>query len=267
MQIIKANQNNEEYFKELFRYRELFYFFAWRDILVRYKQAFFGVSWALIRPLLTMALFTLIFGTLAHFPSGNVPYPLFALAGLLPWQLFASTLLESSVCLLNNPQLLSKVYFPRLIIPASQLLVQGVDFGINLVLLLILMVCFGEVHAEIIYLPLFILLVAILCLAISFFLSAVTVKYRDVRFIVQFAVQFGIYISPVGYGSFIIPEKYQWLYFLNPLAGIIEGFRWSLFGIEPPMQAWISSVLISFLLLVVGYLYFRRVEKQFGDII
>lgn len=268
--VIEASRTQNEYFKDLIRYRELFYFFAWRDILVRYKQAFFGVTWALIRPLITMALFTFIFGKLANFPSEGVPYPLFALAGMVPWMLFANTIQEATPCLLNNPSLLSRIYFPRVVIPASLILVQLVDFAITLVLLFGLILWQGDISFwHFLCLPFFVLLSFLLCLGCSLLLSSLTVQYRDIRYVIPFFVQFGLYLSPVGYGSFMIPEKWQWLYFMNPMAGIIEGFRWSIFGVTQPylLQAILTSIIVTFFLLAVGFRVFRKMERRFGDII
>lgn len=267
---IEPNRVQKEYLKDLFRFRELFYFLAWRDILVRYKQAFFGVSWAIIRPILNMALFSFLFGRIANLPSDSVSYPLFVLVGMLPWQLFANTLIETSTCLLNHPQLLSKVYFPRIIIPTSQILVQLIDFGINAALLAILLLITGEYQMKtVIFLPLFTMIALFLCMGSSFWLSAVTLRFRDVRFIVPFVVQFGMFLSPVGYGSFIIPNRFKWIYFLNPVAGIIDGFRWSIFGISHPFFTYslLCSSTISLLLFFTGFLYFRKMERSFADII
>lgn len=268
--VIEARRTTGAYFKDLLHYRELFYFFAWRDIVVRYKQAFFGIAWALFRPLITMALFTLIFSQLAHFPAAGIPYPLFALAGMVPWMLFANVLTETTLSLLNNPSLLSRVYFPRMILPASQILVQFVDFSIALALLFVFILFWGNISFfTFVFLPLFVTLLLLLCLGWALILSALTVKYRDIRYIVPFLVQFGIYLSPVGYGSFMIPEPWQWLYFLNPMAGIIEGFRWAIFGLNPPylLEAVSTSCVVTLLLLWGGYTYFRAMERHFGDLI
>ena len=268
--VIEARRPRGEYVKDLLRHKELFYFFAWRDIVVRYKQAFFGIAWALFRPLITMALFTLIFSKLANFPSVGVPYPLFALSGMVPWMLFANVLTETTVSLLNNPSLLSRVYFPRMILPASQILVQLVDFLIALALLFVFILFWGNISFfTFVFLPFFVTLLLLLCLGCGLILSALTVKFRDVRYIVPFLVQFGIYLSPVGYGSFMIPVAWQWLYFLNPMAGIIEGFRWSIFGIAQPylVESVAISCAVTALILWVGYRYFRVAERHFGDLL
>lgn len=266
--VIEAGSEQKQYLKDLRDFRELFFFFAWRDILVRYKQAFFGVAWALIRPLLTMAMFTLIFGYIANLPSDNVNYALFVLAGMLPWQLFSSALVDTSNSLLNQVHLISKVYFPRMVIPAAQIMVHLLDFAVGFALLLILVVAMGSLSlSHLIFVPLFIALAIALCLGSGLWLSALTVKYRDFRFIVPFVAQFGMFISPVGYGSFVIPEKWSWFYFLNPMAGIIDGFRWALFGLWYERMGWsISfSVSITAILLYTGFRYFRKMEHTFAD--
>lgn len=266
--IIEANMVPKEYFRDLFRHRELFFFLAWRDILVRYKQAAFGVAWAVIRPMLNMLVFTLIFGKIAHLSSFDIPYPLFVLAGMLPWLLVSGGGLETSSSLINNVHLLTKVYFPRIILSTSPILVQLVDFAINLVLLLLLMWIMGAGNPSTFWmLPLFLGLCLMLCIGLSLWLSAVTVQYRDFRFIVAFVSQFGMFASPVGYGSYIIPGIWKWIYFLNPMVGIIDGFRWSLFGIVQPDMEWsiLFSCIISGVLLVTGLRYFRKTERSFAD--
>lgn len=266
--IIEANREPKEYLKDVIRFRELFFFLAWRDILVRYKQAAFGIAWAVIRPLLNMAVFTLIFGKIAHLSSSNIPYPLFVLAGMLPWQLVSGAAFDTCNILVNNVQLITKVYFPKIILCTSQILVQMVDFAINLALLLVLMLFMGTGDLTTMWaLPLFLLLALILCIGTGLWLSALTVQYRDFRFIVQFMVQFGLFASPVGYGSFIIPGIWKWFFFLNPMVGIIDGFRWTLFGIAPPDMLWsiLFSTVISTILLITGLRYFRHMERSFAD--
>lgn len=266
--VIEANSEPKEYLKDVIRYRELFFFLAWRDILVRYKQAAFGIAWAIIRPLLNMAMFTLIFGKIAHLSSSNIPYPLFVLAGMLPWQLVSGAAFDTCNILINNVHLITKIYFPRIILCTSQILVQLVDFAINLALLFILMLFMGTGDITTLWsLPLFLLLALILCTGTGLWLSAITVQYRDFRFIVQFLVQFGLFASPVGYGSFIIPGMWKWLFFLNPMVGIIDGFRWALFGISDPDMMWslLFSAVTSTLLLITGLRYFRHMERTFAD--
>ncbi|MBA3721052.1 MAG: ABC transporter permease [Parachlamydiaceae bacterium] len=268
--LIDSNRIQREYFKDLYRYRELFYFFAWRDILVRYKQTILGIAWAVIRPLLYMAVFVLIFGKIAHLETTEVNYPLFILAGMLPWQLFTSCLIDSSNCLVINASLISKVYFPRIILPFNHIIVSFVDFFISLGMLFFLMIFVGSFdHWSILLLPEFLFLTFALCLGSSLWLSALTVRYRDFRFIVPFIMQFGMFISPVGYSSSLVPSSWQWVYFLNPMVGIIEGFRWCCFGtVEPHLPLAVGlSVVISSIILVTGFFYFRKMERIFADII
>jgi lipopolysaccharide transport system permease protein len=266
--VIEANQMPKDYLKDLFRFHELFFFLAWRDILVRYKQAAFGVAWAVIRPLLNMGVFTLIFGKIAHLSSYDIPYPLFVLAGMLPWQLVSGAVFDTCNSLTNNVHLITKVYFPRIILSTSQILVHLVDFGINLALLFIFMLIMGEGSLTTLpALPLCLLLGLILCLGASFWLSALTVKYRDFRFIVTFMVQFGMFISPVGYGTYIVTGMWKWIYFLNPMVGVIDAFRWSFFDIAHPDMIWsiLFSLVISSVLFVTGFRYFRKTERSFAD--
>lgn len=266
---IAPNRMQKEYLKDLFRYKELFYFFAWRDILVRYKQTVLGVIWALFRPLLNVAVFAFIFGKVAGLSIHQANYPLFVLAGLLPWQLFAGCIVDASNSLVNNAPMISKVYFPRLILPVSYILVNVIDFLIGLSFFCLLLPFFNTVSFSICLLPLCILQTLLFCLGVSFWLAALTVRYRDFRFIVPFAVQFGMFISPVGYSSFLIPEPWRWLYFLNPMAGVIEGYRWSLLGIYHPdlPAAFLISSCVSIFLLVTGFRFFRKMECLFADII
>jgi lipopolysaccharide transport system permease protein len=266
--IIEANRMPKEYFKDLIRFRELFFFLAWRDILVRYKQAAFGVAWAVIRPLLNMAIFSLIFGKIAHLSSYDIPYPLFVLAGMLPWQLVSGAVFDTCNSLTGNVHLITKVYFPRIILSTSQILVHLVDFGINLTLLFIFMLIMGTGSLATLWaLPLCLLLALILCIGSSLWLSALTVQYRDFRFIVTFIVQFGMFLSPVGYGTYIITGMWKWIYYLNPMVGVIDAFRWSLFDIQQPDMIWtvMISLAISCTLLVTGLRYFRKTERSFAD--
>jgi lipopolysaccharide transport system permease protein len=266
--LIEPQTIQKQYLKDLIRYHELFYFLAWRDILVRYKQAFFGVAWAIIRPLLNMILFTFLFSNIAHLSSNNVNYSVFVLAGMLPWQLFSTAVVDTSNCLLNNAHLISKVYFPRMIIPAAQIVVNFVDFLIGLALLMLLIpLTSGFGSWQILCFPLFVLLLLALTLGVSLWISASTVLYRDIRFIVPFAVQLGMFLSPVGYGSFMISEKWRMLYSLNPFVGIINGFRWSLFGMSEPdfLFSCMISIGITLFILLSGFIYFRRIEVTFAD--
>ncbi len=266
--IIEANRIQKEYLKDIYRYRELLYFFAWRDLLVRYKQAFFGVTWALLRPLLNMAVFAFLFGRIAKFPSGDISYPLFVLAAMLPWQLFANSIIDTCNSLVNNATLVSKVYFPRMLIPLSQIIVQYLEFAITMGLLLLLGAFFGGIDLlTLLAFPFALILLTLLCMGIGFWLSALTVQYRDFRIVVPFVVQFGMFLSPVGYGTFLVPEEWRLLYFLNPMVGIIDSFRWVFFGISYPMMEYsvIFSTVITGLLLVSGYRYFRKMERTFAD--
>lgn len=268
--LIEANRVRKEYFKDLVRYHELFFFFTWRDILVRYKQAFFGVAWALVRPVLNMALFVFIFGYVAQLPSGNVPYSLFVLAGIIPWMLFSGSIIDNCNSLINHSHLITKVYFPRLIIPAAQIMVHLVDFFISSLFLVCLSIYMGYFNFwTFLAFPLMLLLALLLCLGVGIWLAALTVKYRDFRIIVPFFVQFGMFISPVGYGSFIVQGKWQWLYSVNPLVGVINGFRWSMFGMETPdlVPSLVISVVFSVVTLVTGVRYFRKMERTFVDTI
>lgn len=266
--IIDAKNFQKQYLKDIIRYRELFYFFSWRDILVRYKQAFFGVAWALIRPILTMFFFTLVFNRMAHLPSQNVSYPLFVLAGMLPWQIFSNTISDSCHCMTNHSNLILKVYFPRIIIPTSQMIVHMIDFLIGFVLLTILGIVLGAINpVTFIVFPIFLLQIALLCLGGAYWLSALAVKYRDFRFIIPFMVQFGMFVSPVGYGTFLVPDKFIFFYQMNPLVGIIDGFRWCFFGITYPTlpQSIALSLLMTLMILTTGFLYFRKMEQTFAD--
>ena len=268
MLIIEANQVQKAYFKDLFRYRELFYFFARRDIIVRYKQAVFGVLWAIIRPVLNMIVFAFLFGKLAHLPSENINYSLFVLAGMVPWQLFANSISEGCLSLISNAQLVSKVYFPRMIIPTAQIIVHLLDFSISASLLTILALVLGYLNiTTLLFFPFVLLLVLGLTVGTNLWLSALTVQYRDVRFMVPFFVQFGLFISPVGYGTFIIQGPWKWVYYLNPMVGIIDGFRWAFFGIAHAdfMYTLAISLGVVSLILISGFYYFRGVERSFAD--
>lgn len=268
--IIEAGHTESQYWKDLWRYRELFYFLAWRDILVRYKQTVIGIIWALIRPLLTMLVFTFVFGNLAKLPSGGVPYPLLVFAGLLPWQFFSSALAEASDSLISSSNLISKIYFPRIIIPGSAIIVSLTDFLISGVFLVGLMAWYGIVPSlNILTLPIFIIIAFTAALGGGLWLSALTVKFRDFRFVVPFLVQFGLYISPVGFSSAIVSEQWRWLYSLNPMVGVIDGFRWALLGgnFEIYWPGFIISNCLVLLLFISGIWYFRKTERTFADII
>jgi lipopolysaccharide transport system permease protein len=256
--------------REVWQFRDLIYFLAWRDILVRYKQTVIGVLWAVIRPLLTIVIFTIVFGRLARVPSGNLPYPVLALAGLLPWQLFATAFAESSNSVVANSQLVSKVYFPRLIMPVSAIVTAIADFFVALAMLLALIAWYRvPVSTNVFWLPLFLVLCLTTALGCGIWFAALFVRYRDVRHLSPFILQMGLYISPVGFPSSIVPQRWRFLYSLNPLVGVIDGFRWSLFGGQNPiyLPALILSIVLSVLILVSGAYYFRNTERLFADII
>jgi lipopolysaccharide transport system permease protein len=269
--VIEAGRTERQYWQDLWRYRELFYFLAWRDILVRYKQTFIGVAWALIRPFLTMVVFTVVFGKLANLPSeGNAPYPILVFAAMLPWQFFASSLSECSNSLITNANLLSKVYFPRLVVPTSAVVVSFVDFMISGIILLALMAWFTFVPSwRIVTLPLFILVAAGASMGVGLWMATLNVQYRDFRYIVPFLVQFGLYISPVGFSSTVVPDQWRLVYSLNPMVGVIDGFRWAILGNDTPFYwpGFLLSLLLVTVLLVTGVLYFRRMERTFADVI
>ena len=268
--IIEAGRTESQYWKDLWRYRELFYFLAWRDILVRYKQTVIGIAWALIRPFLTMVVFTVVFSLLAKLPSGGAPYPILVFAGMLPWQFFANAIAECSNSLISNANLISKVYFPRLIVPASAVIVSFVDFLVSGMILLALMAWYNFVPSwRILTLPLFILISFAAAIGGGLWLSALNVKYRDFRYIVPFIAQFGLYISPVGFSSSIVPEKWRLLYSINPMVGVIDGFRWAILGGEAKFYwpGFTLSVGLVALLFVSGVWYFRKMERSFADVI
>jgi len=268
--IIKPNMGALHYWRDIWRYRELFFFLAWRDILVRYKQTAIGITWSILRPLATMLVFTVVFGKLAKLPSNGVPYPIMVFTGMLPWQFFANSLTESSNSLLSNANLLTKVYFPRLIVPAGTILVNLVDFFISCIVLSGLMVWYSYVpDMKILLLPVFLLLASFASFGAGLWLSALNVKYRDFRYVVPFLVQFGLYISPVGFSSAIVPEEWRFFYFLNPMVGVIDGFRWVILGDTFPVywQGLMMSAALTLLLFISGLLYFRKMERSFADVI
>jgi lipopolysaccharide transport system permease protein len=268
--VIEAGRTERQYWKDLWRYRELFYFLAWRDILVRYKQTAIGIVWALIRPFLTMVVFTVVFGTLAKLPSEGAPYPILVFAAMLPWQFFANALSECSNSLITNANLISKVYFPRLIVPSSAVIVSFVDFMISGMILLGLMAWYNFVPSwRILTLPIFILIAFAAAMGGGLWLAALNVEYRDFRYIVPFIVQFGLYISPVGFSSSIVPQQWRLLYSLNPMVGVIDGFRWAILGGESIiyLPGFILSTGIVVLLLISAIWYFRKMERTFADVI
>jgi lipopolysaccharide transport system permease protein len=268
--IIEAGRAERHYWKDLWRYRELFYFLAWRDILVRYKQTVIGFAWALLRPFLTMVVFTLVFGKLAKLPSDNVPYPILVFAALLPWQFFSNALAEAGNSLVGNANMISKVYFPRLVVPASAVIVSFVDFLISAMILVGLMIWYGFMPDwRILTLPIFVLLAFAAAMGAGLWIAALNVKYRDIRYIVPFMVQFGLYISPVGFSSSIVPEQWRLLYSINPMVGVIDGFRWAILGGNAQLYwpgFWLSLFLVVTILLT-GIQYFRKTERSFADVI
>lgn len=268
--IIEAGHSERHYWRDLWCYRELFYFLAWRDILVRYKQTVIGLAWSLLRPFLTMLVFTLVFSKLAKLPSGNVPYPILVFAALLPWQFFANAFSEAGNSLINNANMISKVYFPRLVVPTSAVIVSFIDFLISGAILVGLMVWYGYAPDwHIIMLPVFTLIAFAAAMGAGLWMAALNVKYRDFRYIIPFVVQFGLYVSPVGFSSAIVPEEWRLLYSLNPMVGVIDGFRWSIMGGEAPLYwpGFILSMGLVTVMLVTGIIYFRKTERRFADLI
>jgi lipopolysaccharide transport system permease protein len=268
--VIEAGRSESQYWRDLWRYRELFYFLAWRDLLIRYKQTVVGVAWSLIRPLLTMIVLTVVFGKLGKMPSAGVPYPLLVFCGMLPWQFFANALAESGNSLVANSNLISKIYFPRLVVPASSVITSFVDFLISAAFLVALMFWYRFVPPPTIWLlPVFVLLAFAASLGVGLWIAALMVKYRDFRFIVPFIVQFGLYVSPVGFLSTVVPNQYRLLYSLNPIVGVIDGFRWCILGGEHAL--YLPGLAVSFACVVVltvsGIHYFRKTERTFADVI
>ena len=269
--IIEPGRTEKNYWADLWRFRELFYFLAWRDILVRYKQTVVGVAWGVLRPFLTMVIFTVIFSRVAKLPTvGTVPYAILVMGGMLPWQFISGCFSSSSESMLGNANLISKIYFPRLIIPSSSVVTSFVDFLITLVLMAGMMAWYRFAPDwRLVVLPLFIVLSFACALGVGLWLSALMVEYRDVRHIVPFIVQIGMYVSPVGFSSSVIPQKWRLLYSMNPLVGIIDGFRWSLMRGQMPLR-WeplALSVVVTLILFSSGIWYFRRTERTFADVI
>lgn len=271
--IIEAGRTEAHYWRDLWRFRELFGFLAWRDILVRYKQTVIGVAWAVVRPLLTIIVGTGIFGGLAKMPSDGVPYAVMVCAGTLPWYFFSSALSESAGSLVGNANLISKIYFPRLILPASAVVVAFVDFAISLVILGCLMLWYGMMPTwRLLLLPAFIALAFLSAMGPGLLFTALNVKYRDFRYIIPFVVQFGLFVSPVFYSTTAIQERYgdlgRLIVAINPVVGIIDGFRWAICGTtELHMESFILSTALSIFFLILGVWYFRKTEKTFADVI
>jgi lipopolysaccharide transport system permease protein len=268
--VIEAGRTERRYWLDLWEYRELLYFLAWRDILVRYKQTVIGVLWALIRPLVTIVIFSVVFGGIANLPSDGVPYPLLVCAAMLPWQFFSNAFSEIGNSLVGNANLVSKTYFPRLVIPASILVVASVDFAISFAILIALMVWYGVVPGwQVAVLPVFMLVAAAAAFGSGLWIAALNVKYRDFRYLIPFIVQLGLFISPVGFSSNVVPDAWRLLYSVNPMVGVIDGFRWALLG-EDAQVYWPGiglSVLLIAGLLATGLGFFRRTERTFADVI
>jgi len=259
--------------RDVWAYRELLYFLVWRDVKVRYKQTLLGVLWVILQPVVSMAIFTVLFGVLLKVPSGDVPYPIFAFAGLLPWNYFSQALSRSSTSVVNSANLITKIYFPRLVIPLSGVLSSLVDFAIAFGVLVLLMVVYGIAPTtRLAILPLLILLAMATALGFGLWLSALNVKYRDVNYLLPFLIQIWMYLTPVVYGSGLIPERFRFLLSLNPMTGVVEGFRWALLGpaavgdyLSAPLMG--VSVAISLVVLGSGFFFFRTTERSFADIV
>lgn len=268
--VIKAGGSATNYWRDLWHYRELFVFLAWRDVLVRYKQTAVGILWCVLKPVTTMVVFTVIFGRLAQLPSHGVPYPVMVFCAMLPWQLFASTLTDCSGSLVDNANLLTKVYFPRLLVPAATLVVNLVDFAVAGIILAALLLWYGvQPGPKLLFLPVLLAGTLLTALAAGLWFAALNVRYRDFRFLVPLIVQFGLFISPVGFSSAIVPESWRFWYFLNPMAGVIEGTRWALLGETPRFSipgCTLSAILV-LVLLVGGIASFRRMERSFADVV
>ena len=269
--VLEAGRAERHYWRDLWAYRELFAILAWRDLAVRYKQTVIGVAWAIIRPLLTMVIFMIVFGRLAGLPTvGSTPYPVLVFAGMLPWFLFSSILSDASNSIVGNAGLIEKVYFPRIIIPAAAGVVALADFGINLVLMSALMAWYGFAPDwHVVLLPAFVVLAVLAALGPALIVTALNVKYRDFRYIIPFLVQFGLYVSPVGFASAVVPAEWRFWYSLNPLVGVIDGFRWCLLGGESPLYVpgFLLSLVVVAVFLGLGVRQFRRTEKTFADLI
>ena len=269
--VIEPGRIERQYWGDLWNYRELFYFLAWRDFLVRYKQTVIGIAWALIRPLMSMLVFTVVFSKIAKLPSeGSAPYAVLVYAAMLPWQFFSSSLSESSSSLIANPNLISKIYFPRLIVPASSIITSFVDFLISFAILGFIMFWYGfwpDWHF--VALPFFVALAFAAAMGPGLWLCALSVKYRDFRYVVPFIVQFGIYVSPVGFSSTVVPDRWRLLYSVNPMVGVIDGFRWALLRGQAPLYwpGMLASIGTTAILYLTGTRYFRKVERTFADLI
>lgn len=268
--VIEAGRADRHYWLDMWRYRDLFFFLVWRDILVRYKQTVIGIAWVVIRPIMTMLVFTLVFGKLAKLPSEGVPYSLMVFSGMLPWFFFSSALSESSNSMVTNSNLLSKIYFPRIIVPTSAIIVCLVDFFLSFLVLVPFMFYYGlSPDWKVITIPFFLLLAIMASLGCGLWLSALNIKYRDFRFILPFIVQIGLYVSPVGFSSNIVPEKWRLLYSVNPMVGVIDGFRWALLGgnFKLYLPGLYASIVLTLIVFMTGLSYFRRTERTFADLL
>jgi lipopolysaccharide transport system permease protein len=269
--ILEAGRADRQYWPDLWRYRELFFILAWRDVAVRYKQTIVGFAWAFVRPFMTMVVFTVVFGHIARLSSGDTtPYALMVYGGLLPWTLFSSVFGDASTSVMGNANLISKVYFPRLIVPMSTVVVALIDFAVSLTILVGLMIWYRFLPGwQILLLPLFVVLALFASIGPALWASAIVVKYRDFRFVVPFLLQFGLYASPVGFSSAIVPQDWRLLYSLNPLVGIIDGFRWCIVGGDSPLYlpGFALSLVVIGVMLWVGIAAFRRIERGFADLI
>jgi lipopolysaccharide transport system permease protein len=269
--IIEPGRAEQNYWRDLWRYRELFRMLTWRDFAVRYRQTVVGVAWAIIRPVLVVGIFTIIFGKLAKLPSeANAPYALMVFAGMLPWTFFSTALADASNSVVSNTSLITKIYFPRMIIPIATVVVAFVDFGIGLLILAVMMGLYGYAPGwQILLLPAFTLAAFIASLGPGLWITAINVRYRDFRYVIPFLVQFGLYVSPVGFSSSVVPERWRFVYSLNPLVGIIDGFRWCILRGEAPFywSSFLTSLAVITLMLVFGIRQFRRLERSFEDLI
>lgn len=268
--ILEQGRAERHYWRDLWAYRELFAVLAWRDVAVRYKQTVIGAAWAVVRPLVTMVIFTVLFGRLAHLPSQGVPYSVMVFVGMLPWFLFSTILGDASTSMVGNAHLVGKVYFPRLVIPAAAAVVAVFDFALNLVILLGLMLWFGVMPSwRLLLLPALVALAILASLGPALLVTALNVKYRDFRYVIPFLVQFGLYVSPVGFSSAIVPEHWRFWYSLNPMVGVIDGFRWCVLGGGSQVYApgFVLSLAVVAFFLWAGVGYFRRTERSFADLL
>jgi lipopolysaccharide transport system permease protein len=269
--VLEAGRADRQYWRDIWRYRELFVILAWRDVTVRYKQTVIGIAWAVLRPFLTMIVFTLIFGRMARLPSdGNAPYALLVFAGMLPWYLFSSVLSEASASVVGNANLVAKVYFPRIVMPLATMVVALIDFLISLLILVGLMLWYGFAPGwSVFLLPLFVLLALLASIGPALWIAALNVKYRDFRYVIPFLLQIGLYVSPVGFSSAAVPEEWRLLYSLNPVVGVIDGFRWCLLGGDSKlyMPGFLLSVCVAGVFAWWGVRQFRRTERSFADLV